>query len=61
MATSENNLKSVRDQVRELEKLVLDAQDALDVALRGLRTLEDRLTATAAAAAADRPETSSTR
>jgi hypothetical protein len=33
----------MQDQVRELQKLVLDAQDQLDLAVRGLQLLEDRL------------------
>ena len=37
--------KTMRDQVRELRKLVLDAQDRLDLAVRGLQLLEDRLNA----------------
>jgi hypothetical protein len=33
----------LQDQVRELQKLVLDAQDQLDLAVRGLGTLEEQL------------------
>ncbi len=37
------SLKTLQDQVRELQKLVLDAQDRLDLAVRGLAMLEDQL------------------
>jgi isoaspartyl peptidase/L-asparaginase-like protein (Ntn-hydrolase superfamily) len=47
MTPSGPSLKTMRDQVRELQKLVLDAQDRLDLAVRGLRLLEDRLNADA--------------
>lgn len=47
MTTPGASLKTMRDQVRELQKLVLDAQDHLDLAVRGLRLLEDRLNADA--------------
>ena len=50
MTTSGASLKTMRDQVRELQKLVLDAQDRLDLAVRGLGTLEARLDADAASA-----------
>jgi hypothetical protein len=43
MDTSAHSLKTLRDQVRELQKLVLDAQDQLDLAVRGLGLLEARL------------------
>ena len=43
MITSGASPKTMRDQVRELRKLVLDAQDQLDLAVRGLQMLEDRL------------------
>jgi hypothetical protein len=43
MITSGASAKTMRDQVRELRKLVLDAQDQLDLAVRGLQMLEDRL------------------
>ena len=34
--------KTTADQVREITKLVADAQDKLDQVVRALRTLEDR-------------------
>lgn len=43
MTTTGASLKTMQDQVRELQKLVLDAQDQLDLAVRGLQLLEDRL------------------
>jgi hypothetical protein len=45
MITPAASPKTMRDQVRELRKLVLDAQDRLDLAVRGLQLLEDRLNA----------------
>jgi hypothetical protein len=42
--------KTLQDQVRELQKLVLDAQDQLDLAVRGLGTLEEQLKTSAASA-----------
>ena len=45
MITPGASPKTMRDQVRELQKLVLDAQDRLDLAVRGLQLLEDRLNA----------------
>jgi hypothetical protein len=36
-------MKTEQAQVRELQKLILDAQNQLDMAIRGLRTLEARL------------------
>jgi hypothetical protein len=45
----------MRDQVRELQKLVLDAQDRLDLAVRGLRLLEDRLNADTDPASSTKP------
>ena len=35
--------KSLANQVNEITKLVVDAQERLDQVLRALRTLEDRL------------------
>ena len=45
MITSGASPKTMRDQVSELRKLVLDAQDRLDLAVRGLQLLQDRLNA----------------
>jgi hypothetical protein len=53
--TTPPSLKTMRDQVRELKKLVLDAQDQLDRAVRGLRMLEARLDADAASASPTKP------
>ena len=50
MTTPGPSLKTMRDQVRELKKLVLDAQDQLDRAVRGLGMLEAQLEADATAA-----------
>jgi len=47
MDTSGPSLKTLRDQVRELQRLVLDAQHQLDLAVRGLGLLEARLNADA--------------
>ena len=55
MTSSGPSLKTMRDQVRELQKLVLDAQDRLDLAVRGLRLLEDRLNADADPASSTKP------
>jgi hypothetical protein len=46
---STDSHKSLRDQAREIRKLILDAQEQLDLALRGLRSLEERLAAEDAA------------
>ena len=43
MTVSRGSAKTLRDQVRELQKLVLDAQDQLDLAVRGLQMLQDQL------------------
>jgi hypothetical protein len=48
MTMSGASLKTLEDQVQELQKLVLDAQDRLDLAVRGLGLLKDQLTADAA-------------
>jgi hypothetical protein len=50
MITSAASSKTMRDQVRELRKLVLDAQDQLDLAVRGLQMLEDHLNTDVASA-----------
>jgi hypothetical protein len=47
MTNSGASPKTMGDQVRELQKLVLDAQDQLDLAVRGLQLLQDRLSADA--------------
>ena len=56
MITPGASPKTMHDQVRELRKLVLDAQDRLDLAVRGLQLLEDRLNADVDSA--DRPTAS---
>ena len=43
MTMSRGSAKTLGDQVRELQKLVLDAQDQLDLAVRGLQMLQDQL------------------
>ena len=48
MIMSGASTKTLQDQIRELQKLVLDAQDQLDLAVRGLGMLEDQLKADAA-------------
>jgi hypothetical protein len=50
MTMSGASTKTLQDQVRELQKLVLDAQDQLDLAVRGLGMLEDQLKTHAASA-----------
>jgi hypothetical protein len=55
MTMSRGSAKTVRDQIRELQKLVLDAQDQLDLAVRGLQLLQDQLSADADAASSTDP------
>ena len=43
MTMSGASTKTLQDQIRELQKLVLDAQEQLDLAVRGLGMLEDQL------------------
>ena len=50
MTMSGASTKTLQDQIRELQKLVLDAQDQLDLAVRGLGMLEDQLKTDAASA-----------
>jgi hypothetical protein len=50
MTMSGASTKTLQDQIRELQKLVLDAQDQLDLAVRGLGLLEDQLKTFAASA-----------
>ncbi|MGZ4186108.1 MAG: hypothetical protein ACXVUE_01725 [Solirubrobacteraceae bacterium] len=53
---SRGSAKTLRDQIRELEKLVLDAQDQLDLAVRGLQMLQDQLNADAGSPSSTDPD-----
>ena len=56
MTMSRGSAKTLRDQVRELQKLVLDAQDQLDLAVRGLQLLQDQLNSEAESASLTDPD-----
>jgi hypothetical protein len=56
MTMSRSSAKTMRDQLAELQKLVLDAQDQLDLAVRGLQILQDQLNSDAESAGLADPD-----